>query len=301
MLMYHRVLPDLANDPFDMAVSLTHFSEQMAVLGNLAKVISSDDLIQPGQKAFSTSEACVCVTFDDGYVDNLEHALPILERHNIPATVFLATDYIGAERPFWWDEVDALLRRLAQASRRVSDGTETWDLSDVENVCAARDVLTQKLKRMSGTTREHWLDTFCREHELARECATPDSRPISWEEARTVAAGGILSFEAHGCSHASVGFLAEHEAGNEIRESKRVIDTELRKNSRLFAYPNGKAEDIGTGLEPAFEDAGIAGAFTTTSGAIQSDASVYRLPRVGIRDCDAAAFAARLQMFLPSI
>jgi peptidoglycan/xylan/chitin deacetylase (PgdA/CDA1 family) len=53
-------------------------------------------------------EAGVVVTFDDGYVDNLRNALPILERLRVPATLFVATGPVESQRPFWWDEFSAL-------------------------------------------------------------------------------------------------------------------------------------------------------------------------------------------------
>ncbi len=298
VLMYHRVLPDKGDDPFGMAVSTAHFAAHMAALKTMTETVSLDALEARHASAFAGGGTCVCVTFDDGYVDNLRHARPILEQAGVPATIFLSTDYIGSDRPFWWDEVDRLLRRLPDRAPRLPELGGDWNLDDAKGFAAARDAVTGRLKRLTGAARERWLDDVHAACGLAREPADADGRPVRWDEVRA-AAGEAIAFEPHGCSHASLGFLPADEAAREIRESKRVVDRELGRASRYFAYPNGKPEDVGAGHAAVFEAAGLACAFTTSSGAVRADTPRDRMPRVAVRDSDAAAFTARLRQFLP--
>jgi peptidoglycan/xylan/chitin deacetylase (PgdA/CDA1 family) len=114
VLTYHRV----SDEPDELAVSPVHFSEQMAILRDSDFEIRRlcDALDAPDLGRSRT----VCVTFDDGYRDNLTNALPVLREHGVPATIFLPTAIIdGEERYRWyadppaaltWDEVRELQR-----------------------------------------------------------------------------------------------------------------------------------------------------------------------------------------------
>ena len=107
ILMYHRVADETC-DPWGLCVAPRHFEQQMEVL----------------RKSFSVTPICqlavflaegkvprgsVAITFDDGYADNVHAAKTILERHELPATLFVVSKYVGGQIEFWWDELDRLL------------------------------------------------------------------------------------------------------------------------------------------------------------------------------------------------
>ena len=100
ILLYHRVTR-LANDRWSIAVTPAHFAEHMDVLRRRATVLPLSVLDAPARP--NARAAKVVVTFDDGYADNLHEALPVLQRFDIPATVFVSTDAVVQSREFWWD------------------------------------------------------------------------------------------------------------------------------------------------------------------------------------------------------
>src|SRR5262245_16613215 len=107
ILMYHRVV-DLPSDPPLLTVTPSHFEEHMDVLRRQGCCIGLSELATRLRTGLLPRRASV-VTFDDGYADNLLHAKPLLERYSIPATVFVATGLLGADREYWWDEIERLL------------------------------------------------------------------------------------------------------------------------------------------------------------------------------------------------
>src|SRR3954469_24009177 len=107
ILMYHRVA-DLDADPWGLSVSPTHFEEHLRVLRSLGTVMSLTQLVDGLQQGRIPRRAVV-VTFDDGYADNVEVALPLLEQHRVSSTVFLASGAIDRQREFWWDELERIL------------------------------------------------------------------------------------------------------------------------------------------------------------------------------------------------
>ena len=104
--MYHRVA-ELEVDPWALCVTARHFSEHLEVLQKEAQPISLKQLVRAHLEG-KIPDRAVAVTFDDGYADNLYSAKPLLEKYNIPATVFVASGYIGHQGEFWWDELERI-------------------------------------------------------------------------------------------------------------------------------------------------------------------------------------------------
>src|ERR671912_1837193 len=132
ILLYHRVA-ELRLDPWFLSVTPRNFAEHLEVLQRYAHPISLQRLFQ-GLLEGGLPERAVAVTFDDGYADNLHDAKPLLARYEVPATVFLATGFIGQKREFWWDELDRLLLQPGTLPERVRlrvDGeTYEWELGE---------------------------------------------------------------------------------------------------------------------------------------------------------------------------
>ena len=106
MLVYHRIVA-LPSDPQLLAVTPKHFTEHLDILRRHYCPTRLRLLDQTRGKA--DRSRMVVVTFDDGYADNLENGRPLLERHDVPATCFITTGYVGSEREFWWDELERIL------------------------------------------------------------------------------------------------------------------------------------------------------------------------------------------------
>src|SRR5262245_33350534 len=104
ILLYHRVAHGGA-DPWSMCVTPERFSEQMEALRMTAHPCTLAELVRAHQ-AGRLPDSAVAVTFDDGYLDNLTNAKPILARCDIPATVFVCSGSIGRKEEFWWDELE---------------------------------------------------------------------------------------------------------------------------------------------------------------------------------------------------
>jgi hypothetical protein len=106
ILLYHRVI-DLPLDPQLLCVSRRNFAEHLEVIRQCSRPIQLKSLGQ-SLKHGSKGECMVVVTFDDGYADNLYNVKPLLERYNVPATVFMPTGYLGSKREFWYDALERI-------------------------------------------------------------------------------------------------------------------------------------------------------------------------------------------------
>src|ERR1051326_2045987 len=139
ILLYHRVV-ELSSDPYLLGVRPQRFAEHLEILRKHGRPMQLHQLAQALRDGNLPRRALV-VTFDDGYADNLYTAKPLLERFEVPATIFVTTGYIGRDREFWWDELERLLLQpgiLPETLRlNIGAGVCEWKLGDT--VCYSED------------------------------------------------------------------------------------------------------------------------------------------------------------------
>jgi len=157
VLMYHKV-NDLKPNPTTVPTSV--FAEQMSLLADLGYApVSLEQVRAHYVEAAALPEGAVLITFDDGYRDNLENALPILQHHGYPAVIFVPIGFLDGDRPLpheemlralgvrnetvGWDELAAL---EAGGIRVESHGIGHRPVSELEPAAAAREIALSKLR-----------------------------------------------------------------------------------------------------------------------------------------------------------
>jgi len=136
---------------------------------------------------------------------------------------------------------------------------------------------------MPNQDRLAWLDQLPGELGLdLPEQAPPEYAPLSWDQVREAAQGGI-EFGAHTCTHPILSMVAgDRELTGEIAGSKRRIEEQLCRAVDHFCYPNGSLRDFNASAVQAVRAAGYRTAVTTVPGTISVSAELLRLPRIGV-------------------
>ena len=159
ILMYHRVA-DVRVDPWELAVPPAVFDAQLAVLRETRQPLAMSDFVGRAQRGTLPPNA-VAVTFDDGYADTLRQAQPRLAAAGVPATLFLATAFVGQAVEYWWDELArGILERDAALDDAVTIGGVVCRLELPAVDDAARDSAAWRASEAPRTPREQ-LDTRC--------------------------------------------------------------------------------------------------------------------------------------------
>jgi peptidoglycan/xylan/chitin deacetylase (PgdA/CDA1 family) len=294
ILLYHRVSHS-RSDPWQLCVSPENFRAQLEVLGRNCEFLPLTEL--PGRLAAGrlTRRTPVAITFDDGYVDNLREALPALRHAGAPATVFLATDWIGRADGFWWDRLATTVlespRLPAAIDLGVGAATFRWE--------AGRPDVTGHRQR-ARLHRALWR--FCqslseegRESALARldhifgavRAGDPDARPMHPDEVRELQGSGLVSIGAHAQSHRPLPMLSEAEQSAEISGSRDACRALTGVAPECFAYPHG---EVAPGSPQLVAKAGFTLACSTVEELAWQDCDRYQLPRVSARDLDGRRF-----------
>ena len=315
--MYHRIA-DLPADPQRLAVSPRHFAEHVELIRSRYRPARLEGLAASLAGGRIPGRAVV-VTMDDGYADNLHSARPLLERHGVPATIFVASGYVGSGRPFWWDELEQLILRpgtLPSCLRftgagglreypvdLVRYGDDDYDLHrawHVERADAptARHHLYQTLYhdlyRLSVEERAGALDELRACVEAPPE-AVATGRPLTIDELMELGGSPQVDIGAHGVTHTALPHLPLAAQRHEIRESRRQLERILARPVTTFGYPHGGATSETARL---VQQAGFTCAGASETGPVTRGSDPYRLPRMLVRDWDGDELARRLREWL---
>ena len=297
ILLYHRVAdaPPCA-DPHNLCVSPLRFAEQMETLRRSYAVLPLSKLaseIFGGRMPYRS----VAVTFDDGYADNLETAKPILERHNVPATVFATTGDVGRAEEFYWDECERLFQHAAPDDSRLRlsalTGVREWTLGD-RNSAARRRALIEVCDVIRDLTPADRRTAMAQVRQWAGVSTEvrPTHRAMADEEVARLAAGGLIEVGAHTENHPALTALPPDEQRAEISRSKARLESVLGRPVESFAYPYGLHD--GRTVEAA-KSAGFRWACTTEEHAARRASEPLRLPRFDMGNCDGETFARKLR------
>jgi peptidoglycan/xylan/chitin deacetylase (PgdA/CDA1 family) len=277
VIYYHNVI-NTAPDEFDKEQSRMHvdeFAVQMKYLAKHFKPTSLDAMLaQLG--AGKDDPECMVVTFDDGYYGVVAHALPVLRSLNIPATIFIVTDYARPREDFrllHFDEIEVAFRLTELPTLDMeAEGLGVHPLTRGKTRVDSMVKVKKQLKLLPEVERQRLHRLLLEKLEVTPEQALSYARPqekfhtLSWDEIREARSDGLLSIGSHTCTHRALRQLDVDEREAELVNSFERMQKELDMDSIPFAYPYGHPEHIGWGTPEMVKDAGYSCALTTVRG-----------------------------------
>lgn len=317
ILMYHRISEDDI-DPWSLRVTPEHFGEHLQVLQQHTQPLHLKELAQAHQES-NIRDRAVAITFDDGYANNFYQAKPILEKYQVPATVFVTTDYLEQPREFWWDELEEILLQPGDLppslSLTIDEQQHHWELgkaSQYSHLEAWANRSQQAWKSESGSRLHFYYSVWQKLQPLfpnqrqslleqIKAWANRSStfrlthRPLTVAELPQIEAGGIIELGAHTVSHPLLSEQSIAVQQEEIKQSKRDLERLLSHPIHSFAYPFGayRAETVSLVKEAGFEYA-----CSTVETTVWQKSDPWQLPRFEVQDWDKAEFERHLLNWL---
>jgi peptidoglycan/xylan/chitin deacetylase (PgdA/CDA1 family) len=298
-----------------MCVTPQHFAEHLEVLQRETAPVSLKKLVQAYKEGNIPARA-VAVTFDDGYADNLYGAKPLLERYNIPATVFVANGYIGHEREFWWDELERILLQPGPLPERltltINGKTHQWELGDTgddgkhqnHRDCGVIDdgpanriqrgslyfSVHRLLQPLSDAQRNKVIDDLL-VWAGTKPVRRPTHRTLSFEELHALKQGELIEIGSHTVTHPFLSVLPESVQQNEVWRSKSLLEESIGQPVRSFAYPYGNYTKETVAI---VREAGFDCACSTIVDSVWRGSDLFQLPRMTVENWNGEEFAKRL-------
>jgi len=299
ILMYHRIAEE-GFDPWQLAVSPSNFAGHLEWISRKRTALSLDEFARLHRSGKLPRDA-IAVTFDDGYACNARTAAPLLERHRVPATIFLSASLIERGREFWWDELEQIVlghdgETLRLKGREITLGEKQAGDSDWRPgspPATARQLAYKEIwSLLYGQPAAKLEEAMAQLREQAQvpEAPRESHRPMTPEEIRATRSETI-SFGSHALSHASLPRLSPEEQAREINESVLRCEALAGTRPRTFAYPYG---DHSSELEPLVEQAGFLCACRADGWFVTRKTNRFALPRFFVRNSDADQLALML-------
>lgn len=291
ILIYHRVLAQ--PDPlFPGEVDAALFERQLRLLKRFYAPLPLAEAVQRLQDGSLPARAA-CITFDDGYADNAQVALPLLQRHGLHATFFIATGYLDGGQ--MWN--DTVIEAVRQAPAPVLDlralGLDCLPVANLAQRQAAIATLLGQLKYLPFDRRQQLA------MQIRRQAGATAGAPamLSTAQLRQLQAAG-MALGAHTVSHPILSTLPEQEARLDIANGKHQLESLIQAPVTLFAYPNGKAgRDYVASHVAMVHSLGFKAAVATDWGVARPGAGLdlLQLPRFTPWDRGRLAFLWRLR------
>jgi peptidoglycan/xylan/chitin deacetylase (PgdA/CDA1 family) len=291
ILTYHRVNDEM--DPFSAAVPTQVFEQHMAYIARAHLVLTVEELVERMGGGRLPRNA-LAITFDDGYRDTLTHAAPILARYRLPATVFLATGFIGTTEIPWFHRLGMAFKRTQTASCDTPWGETVNLAAPAERVRAMARTLGY-LKQLPDEARQRELDALLDTFDVTEQ---PDDKNLmlSWDDVHALIGLGF-SIGAHTVSHPILSRVSAERAKMEIQTSRAMIEAACGRLPRAFAYPNGRPEDYSDSVKQLVRETGFTCAVTTRFGLNTRTTSPYELRRGGPWEHHLPTFALKLAWY----
>jgi peptidoglycan/xylan/chitin deacetylase (PgdA/CDA1 family) len=295
VLIFHRVLP--GPDPlFPDEMHAERFDELLGWVKSWFNVLPLDQAARRLADGGLPARAAV-LTFDDGYADNATVALPLLQKHGLPCSFFVATDFLNGGR-MWNDSLIEAIRctPLPVLDLRGVQGEKGQDLGQipVHSVMEKRQAIPALLGALKYLHPELRNQRVAAVAERA-QAVLPDDLMMNTAQLRALRANG-MQLGGHTASHPILARLSTQEAGDEMQRGKTQLESLTGERVSLFAYPNGKpGEDYLPARDPLLaRELGFEAAVTTQWGAARRGADLFQLPRFTPWDASRLRFGLRL-------
>ncbi len=249
ILTYHRVTATGNNYPFDgnlISASPKTFYQQMKYISSNYHPVSMAEFIEAVDGNKTLPKNAVMVTFDDGFEDNYTNAYPILKEFNIPATFFVATDYIGKHETIWYERLAYFFNRVKVKEVNIKSLHLSFKINKKDKL-SHYDEFIEQLKIISNSQRIKILYALYQEYgDPYLNIPTDEdklSKFMTWEQLKELSQNN-MTIAAHSHTHPILSMLSQDKIQYELSESKKMIERNLNTRVDCIAYPDGQEESF---------------------------------------------------------
>lgn len=249
-------------------------------------VIGESDLSSVLNSRRPPTERLALITFDDGYRDNLELAVPVLNAASVPAIFYIVTEYAFGSGIPWWDRVAWMVRK-ASAGASIQYLGQSIQILEAERESAIKSILSV-IKEDKQMPLDQRLQTLSESLGID-PIEMPESPMMTRSELLDLIDAG-MSVGSHTVSHRLLSHLAVTDQANELTQSKTILETELDVSVSTVAYPVGSQSAYTADTELEAERAGYTAGFSFEYGMSQDPrARRYAIPRYPVDGIQSAS------------
>jgi len=289
VLCYHRVTDERdLHDP--LKVSMTNFEKQISFLKKNYHIISGEklrDIINENEPM--PNRSCM-ITFDDGWKDNYTHAYSILRKHDVPAVIFVSTDYIGTNNIFWHERLQNYLLNCSENILNLGSikNLEKWpiEIKDMISGIIKADIKDKqnKINELITALKKYKPDKINElNNELSKIIISGEIKEplmLSWGQLKEMSQHNI-HVGSHTRSHAILTQVSDKKVIEELKESKDILEKKLGRSIFYCSFPNGNYNES---IMRVAKETNYLASFACLRGKIFSKDNRYEIKRIMIKE-----------------
>jgi peptidoglycan/xylan/chitin deacetylase (PgdA/CDA1 family) len=279
ILLYHRVAI-AGDDPFQLCVSPNQFLTQMRYVREQCYPMTLQTLVRAASSGV-LPERAVAVTFDDGYLDNLTDASPVLLECGIPATFFVTSDGLEGRNEFWWDTLTRLVFEARAVPALIELHVDSLKPVRVPMSSTSREAGLRALHDALRRLPYHSLTEGLRQiqEQLSSSCTQPRCRPMLSGELLELSAKPDHEIGVHTNHHLTLPCQPEAVQQQEMEDCARKLEDLLGKRPQSIAYPFGEADGSTAALA---RNLGFTAGVVVSERGVMNGSDPLRLPRIDV-------------------
>lgn len=311
--MYHRI-GEVSIDPWQLSVSEINFEQQLKVLKKDFNIISVNELLNQITSG-SIKKKNICITFDDGYLDNFAKAAPLLKKYDCPATFYITTGYTNHKKLFWWDLLAEIFLNTSLLPEKLELGSFSFTLANNGQMTTEQFSLHQSWRYPypAPTQRSEIYLTvwqylkYLPMEELARNIDflktwskirvdnTGNAMPMSDKELASLSSEELFSIGVHTVNHPALESQSRDVQQLELQDSRNYLSRKDNNYSDTVAYPYGSynEETIKIMRNEKFK-----AGFTTEEKVVNIKSNIYQLGRFQVKDWTGPEFKDQLNKWV---
>jgi len=277
-LNYHRVLSDLEfqnthRPNNDLVVSKKIFENQINYLKENFEVISINEIHQKKNK-----KRRVVITFDDGYFDNLKNALPVLEKYNCPATIYIATSFLDNKVIPWW----LLIWKIISSQKKLNLNNKIINITEQKDKKNCYEMLCSKLISLNKNQQDIIINGLIDTHIIEKDNT---KEFLSSIDLASLGKNNLIEIGCHTHTHQNLKVLNKEEIHDEIINSKNILEKIVKKKINHFSIPYGSKTCFDEKIIEQLSGYDFKTIVTTEHDVFRKN-RCNRIPRIGVGNQD---------------
>lgn len=285
IISYHRIInkgkefkfyEDIINTDLD------DFNKQIEYLVNNFHIISFNELYDVIWENKNLEENLLIITFDDGYKDFYNNVIPILNKHDVKATLFLTSHFASNITLGWWEKIAYMIKTtekeyidLPNINMRFNTESNSLDHNVIK--------IVDKIKYYDGDKKKYVIDEVEKQSEVyVDESELSKTLYLNWGELKKLKKYKV-EFGSHSLTHSILTKLNDEQLKSELIDSKKIIEEKLDVNVNTFCYPNGRSRDYNDDIIRMLKESGYLSSVTLQFGSnplIKNNFDIYSLKRI---------------------
>ena len=247
IFMLHRVLPEKFRNQYTINRGLAITPEYLEVciqyfISKKYRFISLDELHHIITSGAQQQQKFICFTMDDGYKDNLEYALPLFKKHDIPFAIYITNCFPNRTAILWWYLLEQTIKSKSQLELNIGSEIITYKWSSFSEGERLYPEIRKTIKQIPRSIYANSLkEAFSIDDDFIKNVC--DEQALSWDEIKKLSNESLVTIGAHTMNHLSLATLNETDLNAEMEQSKLELENKIGKPVEHFAYPYGGFED----------------------------------------------------------